>query len=707
MPNPVSFIFALHNHQPIGNFGHLIEQSYRESYLPFLDVFAEYPDVKLSLHTSGSLVEWLDEQHPEYLDRIAELAQSGRIEIIGGPFFEPILAMLPSRDRIGQIERYRDWLKKRLGIEVLGIWTPERVWEQSYVRDLQDVGIQFTVLDDFHFKNAGLPESALWKYYMSEDNGRTLAIFPGNERLRYLIPFRTIEETIDYFAQQGDQQPGSILVHADDGEKFGNWPNTFGSVFEERWLHRFFQALSDNAGWLQSRTFADVLATQTPLGTIYLPDGSYREMTEWVLPPDAQSELKRLKNELESQPIWSSIRRFIRGGFWRNFKVRYPETNEMYARMMSVSSRLHHLEEQLLDEDERGEIFERAKESLYRGQCNCAYWHGAFGGIYLPHLRNAVYHQLIQADSLLDSLERTETSWVETDVADFNFDGQNEIRLANEYLSCWIIPHCGGMIYELDWNPICHNVLATMTRGPESYHGLIHSMRGEGGTDSGGNRVVFKQQGLDQRIQYDTYPRKSLVDLFYDADVEFEPVRLGTAQQHGSFVLTPYHSVIRRKPGRIQVLLTAQGVAYGATFQIQKAITLSAGSKTLEIAYKLDGLPTDYRLHFAVELNFAGMPGHAEDRYFLTNGSQKLGNLSTNLDLYNAGELSLLDDWLGLRADLTFSRATNLYAFPIESVSQSEGGFELVHQSVCVQPHWLIQPQETDSWTVEMELTLG
>ncbi len=105
MPSPIRLVLALHNHQPIGNFEHVFQQAYEDSYLPFLDVFSRYETLRIALHTSGSLMEWLDAAHPEYVDRLAELAAKGRIEIIGGAFFEPILAMIPSRDRVGQIRK--------------------------------------------------------------------------------------------------------------------------------------------------------------------------------------------------------------------------------------------------------------------------------------------------------------------------------------------------------------------------------------------------------------------------------------------------------------------------------------------------------------------------------------------------------------------------------------------------------------------------
>ena len=179
----IRFLFVLHDHQPVGNFDHVFEQAYQDSYLPMLDVFESYPTLKMALHTSGPLVEWLDAHHGDYLDRLARLVAAGRIEIIGGAFYEPILSMIPRRDRVGQIQSYTRWLEHRLSARVRGMWIPERVWEQNMTSDLVAAGIQYTMLDDFHFKNAGLSEDQLHGYYLTEDEGRRWPCFPSSEPL--------------------------------------------------------------------------------------------------------------------------------------------------------------------------------------------------------------------------------------------------------------------------------------------------------------------------------------------------------------------------------------------------------------------------------------------------------------------------------------------------------------------------------------------
>ncbi len=362
MPPRIRFILALHNHQPVGNFDHIFQQAFEDSYNPFLEVFSRYESLKMSLHISGSLMEWLAANQPAYIDRLAELVDREQIEIIGGAFFEPILAMIPRRDRIGQIRSYTRWLQNRLGATVRGMWIPERVWEQSFTGDLADAGIEYTVLDDFHFKAAGLNDSQLTGHLITEDEGRSLSVFPGSERLRYLIPFAAPEQTVEYLAGMAEAHANAIAVFGDDGEKFGTWPETKKHVYDEGWLVRFFETLVRNQDWIQVTTLAEAFDNVPPAGKIYLPDCSYREMTEWALPADQLVEYERIAQEMRDQPDWPFLRRFMRGGFWRNFKVKYPEADEMYCRMMIVSRRL----QEMIDLGLGGETIERARIELYR-----------------------------------------------------------------------------------------------------------------------------------------------------------------------------------------------------------------------------------------------------------------------------------------------------------------------------------------------------
>lgn len=693
---------VLHNHQPIGNFDGVFEQAYQDSYLPFLEVFEPYDQLQISLHTSGPLMLWLAERHPEYLDRVRMLVEAGRIEIVGGPQYEPILAMLPKQDRIGQISAYGTWLERQLGAVPKGMWTPERVWESSMTSDVVDAGIEYTVLDDFHFRAAGLRDHQLHSYYVTEDDGRVLKIFPGSERLRYTIPFRPASETVDYCREVAQRSPGAVLTFGDDGEKFGTWPDTKSHVYDQGWLRSFFDALCENASWLHTVTLGEAIRQAQPAGKVYLPDCSYREMTEWALPVEAQETFDDVVHAMEDHQRWADLKSFVRGGYWRNFKNKYDETNEMYARMIHVSRRLAAAEEAGLDAGHLAEI----RDHLYRGQCNCPYWHGAFGGIYLPHLRNAVFSHLIEADTKLDQLTGTHLGTVQATAEDYNFDGLQEVCLSNDKLCVWVAPGLGGRIYELDVRDISHNLLATLQRRPESYHRkvLAGPSSDSDNVSSIHDRVVFKQADLDQRLHYDQFARKSLMDHFYDNETSLDAIVRGEAMERGDFVELPFETKLRRGSDRVQVQMQRAGNAWGIPITLTKAITMVAGSNRLSFTYLLENLPPAQPLHFGIEMNFAGLPSGADDRYFSDLEGKQLGQLGQQLDLHQVGGLSLSDRWLGIDVTLELDRPSGIWAFPVETVSQSEAGFELVHQSVCVQPHWMVTGDADGRWVVQIEM---
>ena len=705
MSNPqVQLCLVLHNHQPVGNFDGVFEQAYQDSYLPFLDVFEPYTDLNISLHTSGPLMKWMEQAHPEYLNRVAQLVSAGRIEIIGGAFYEPIMTMIPVRDRVGQISRFSQWLQQRVCSEVNGMWIPERVWESSLASAINEAGISYTVLDDFHFRRAGLKDDELSGYYIVEDEGKIIRVFPGSERLRYLLPFHEPQDTIDYCRQWAEKSPGAVLVFGDDGEKFGTWPNTKEHVYDRGWLKQFFDALTANKDWLATTTLGHAVSTTPPRGKIYLPDASYREMIEWALPVNRQIEHDDLVHELEDHPQFKQIQSFLSGGFWRNFKVKYPETNQMYSRMMYVSALLKKATDQGVDPS----VLASAEDHLYQGQCNCSYWHGAFGGIYLPHLRNAVYQHLLIADRLLEKGMGRPDNWIEVTTEDYNFDGRPEIRLANEQIGTWISPVAGGSIYELDLLNIGHNLGASIQRRPELYHAKV--LRGENENDDSAasihDQVIFKQEGLDERLHYDQRLRANLIDHFWDEGVSVNDLMTGNAMERGDFADGEYTAKIRSKTDRVQVMLSRDGNAWQVPMKITKGITQTAGSSEIEIAYLIEGLPQDRAMHFGIEFNFAGLPDNQDDRFFSNAQGDKLGQMQTLMNCEQTNQLNLTDLWMGLEIELSFDQTGSVYTYPVQSVSQSESGFEAVHQAVCVQPHWLIRGDDQGRWSMKMKLDL-
>ena len=723
----VQFIFAIHNHQPVGNFDFVAEEAYQKAYLPFIEVVKRYPKVRLVLHYTGILYQFFEKKHPDFLETLRQLAAEGRIEVLSGGFYEPILATLPDDDKVGQVRMLTDYVQKKLGYESRGMWLAERVWEPHLPRFLAASGIEHVVVDDYHFKMTGLRDEELDGYYTTEEQDGLVRVFPGNEWLRYLIPFHPPEETIEYLRKFQAPERTRVIAMADDGEKFGIWPETHHSVYEEGWLDRFCSLLEQNADWIEMTTFADHVRTAPPRGRIYLPTASYMEMGEWSLPTDAMNDYETALERIKAMPDGRRIRPFIKGGFWRNFLAKYPESNHMHKRMLMVSRKVL----RVLEAPGRSVRLDREAaemlDHLYQAQCNDAYWHGIFGGLYLPHLRTAIYEHLIQAESLADKALRTQgpvqrtkaaakktetNAWLAIEKGDFDLDGSEEIMTNSELLNVFIDPAEGGRITELDWKPGSFNLMNTLTRRREGYHSKIaHAGRESGGGEARTihDRIVVKEEGLQHHLQYDWYQRASLLDHFLESSVDLASFMRAEYYEAGDFVLGPYTAQTRKQKDVAIVVLERAGNAAGLRVRLRKTLFHHASRPELIVRYEIVN-DDDEELNtvFGSEFNLSLLAGNAPDRYYEIPGhTLDKRNLASQGETNNVKQVSLVDEWQKLAVTLAWSLPAVLWRAPIETVSQSEAGFERVYQSSMVMPLWRISLPRRRTWGVEVRLKVS
>src|SRR5581483_5254448 len=239
----VIFSFATHNHQPLGNFDHVFEEAYEKSYRPFFELASHFPTVRFATHFTGILLEWLERKHPKYIAMLKQMVLRGQLEIISGGYYEPILSVIPAQDQQAQIARLTKKIGSLFDFQAQGMWLAERVWEQQLASVLHSANIRYVLLDDTHFLHAGLKEADLNGYYLTEDAGNTLAVFPISKALRYTMPFAAVDETIRVLRDAATEKGDVIVTFADDGEKFGVWPQTYEHVYTNGWLEEFFTKL--------------------------------------------------------------------------------------------------------------------------------------------------------------------------------------------------------------------------------------------------------------------------------------------------------------------------------------------------------------------------------------------------------------------------------------------------------------------------------
>ena len=584
MTAPLRFVFGLHLHQPVGNFDHVIADHVRDVYRPIIERATAAGFFPLTLHVSGPLFEWLEQHDTPWLDMIGRLATDSRVELLLAGFDEPILAALPRPDRLEQIGRMHEYLQRRFGVQATGLWLTERVWQPELAADLATAGVEYALVDDRHFLASGFRHDELHRPHHTESDGQRVGLLAIDERLRYLIPFRPPEETASYLKQLRAQGHG-LAVLADDGEKFGGWPGTKEWVYGSGWLDNFLKTMEGlkTAGEIELTTGQRAFREAPSGGLAYLGTASYREMEKWALPPAAQRELTTLEEELGPEQL-AAASAFVRGGHWHHFLVKYPESNRMHKAMVALSTLSR----------SRGDPPE-ARRAIGRAQCNDAYWHGVFGGLYLPHLRNAIWRQLAIAER---ALRRGESLAYEE--LDLDYDGYPELWIHSAEFSAVISPHRGGAVEVLTRFSDLINLADVLTRRRESYHELP-KQQAHGHGDSGGTASIHdieKASRLTALPPVDAEPRAILVERLLGADV--------SADDYASAKYTAIRSWAAA-PMRARVSVSADSatvVLQGGGNDLEKRLTFDRAGR-LDVAYTWNGSAAPANAVFAPELSLA------------------------------------------------------------------------------------------------------
>jgi alpha-amylase len=570
-------------HQPVGNFDHVMADHVRDVYRPIIERTAAAGFLPLTLHVSGPLLEWLEDHDTAWLDMIGRLAADGRLELLLAGFDEPILAALPRPDRLEQIGRMRDYLQRRFGVQATGLWLTERVWQPELAADLAAAGVEYALVDDRHFLVSGFRHEELHRPHHTESDGHRVGLLAIDERLRYLIPFRPPEETASYLRELRAQGHG-LAVLADDGEKFGGWPGTKDWVYGSGWLDNFLKTMESltSAGEIKLTTGQEAFRKIPSGGLAYLGTASYREMETWALPPTAQQDLARLEEELGPKDLAASAS-FVRGGHWHHFLVKYTESNRMHKMMMALSALSH----------TRGDPPE-ARRAIGRAQCNDAYWHGVFGGLYLPHLRNAIWRQLATAERVLRQGES-----LAYEELDLDYDGYPELWIHSAKFSALISPHRGGAVEVLTRFGDLTNLADVLTRRRESYHELP-KQDGEGHGDSNGGTAsihdIEKTSRLTALPPVDAEPRAILVERILGDDVSAEDYANAKYKAIRSWAAVPMTARVTLKGDAITVVL--QGG------DLEKRVKFDAAG-CLSVAYTWNAAAAPANAVFAPELSLA------------------------------------------------------------------------------------------------------
>jgi alpha-amylase len=263
--------------------------------------------------------------------------------------------------------------------------------------------------------------------------------------------------------------------------------------------------------------------------------------------------------------------------------VKYAEANRLHKKMMALTALCR----------TAGDPPE-ARRAIGRAQCNDAYWHGVFGGLYLPHLRDGVWYQLARAEALLRSGEGA--AW---ELRDIDADGQDELWIHDATFSAIVSPARGGVIEEYTVFTHGINYANTLTRRREPYHDA--AAQGGHGEASEGERTVGVRPGTDLP-PLDLEPRALIRERALAPEVDEE--MYARADYDPAWSVSSAHLTMDVGYTAQGVLVTFRSALAGVPVFEKRYHFLTGGG--LDVEYRWNGAVMGGAACFAPEVSYSG-----------------------------------------------------------------------------------------------------
>ncbi len=342
-----------------------MDRRFELSVEPLVRALEENDRLSLVVHLAGRLLEHAVAHRPQLLGRISALSQQGRLELLGGAFFSPVLGSIPERDAVGQLRFTANWLNRNINATPTGAWLPLRAWDPTLPSVFAEGGVKYTLVDDALFFGAGLRPGIVHGHFVNHRAGNSVSVFPIDGRLSRVLASAALPraeqilDTTNHEHQGTGDQVSVVAFPGDDMVSSGR-------------LAELVRLFSEQTHWLKTITLRRAFETFPTRGPVNLLTGA--------------------------DP-----------GF-----VEYAEANHLHKRMLATSEVVDRLrkilnERQLTKRVSQSDaharkVLERACDGLWRAQSHAVFWHRGKGhaGVYDPALRIATTRQLMQAQRMVE-----------------------------------------------------------------------------------------------------------------------------------------------------------------------------------------------------------------------------------------------------------------------------------------------------------------
>ena len=552
MRSSLHLAIVLHFHQPPTASAVALEDCFDDVYEPVLDALDADERLLLNLHFGGRILEHALAHRPDFLSRLARLWRQGRVEVLGGAFYDPVLAAIPERDAIGQLQLTANWLKRQLGKVPQGAWLALRAWDPGLPRALGAAGVAWTLLDDAQFLAAGLEPEDVHGHYTTERAGHPVGMFPIDAALSRILaegPASRMRDqlVLSNMAHQPDERLEAVALRGE-------------TLVADGRFAELLSVLDSEHHWLKTTPLSRAFELFPTRGRVYLGSGADPALTEWSRPAASRANRRRLQQQLESVGMWRGVEHFVGRVLFDNFLVKYGEANRLHKRMLAASAAVDRLRAVLAERQRKGKasasdgkarkVLERACDALWRAQTHAVYWHGGPNevGIYDPRMRLSTTRQLMVAQRMVERAlgDPARGGWSAFKL-DHDADGNAEAVVLTPTLAAVVHAAQGGTLWELDLRDRGIPMLTSMSPVEEPYDDTLV-----------GNEVVLVDAEdhpslpVDEpdwarttnpklaRRRVDRIARGAFQDHFLGAETTLETFGFRQFRQLGDFAVEPW-----------------------------------------------------------------------------------------------------------------------------------------------------------------------
>jgi 4-alpha-glucanotransferase len=708
---------CLNFHQSQATRADAFEDLFDEVYEPLLDLLEASSTLRLSLSFSGNVLEHALARRPAFLDRLGILQRDGRIELLGGAFYGPVLSAIPERDALGQIQYTTAFHRQHLQSNPSGVWLALQAWDPALPSVLTAAGVDYTLLDAGHFLAAGCGVHDLEGYYTTERSGQAVSLVPLHREIGVKIA-RGDKDLPNFFEGLAARGRGEASLFAFSMEGH--------ALMRGAGLESLTELVATHSHWLKTELPGEFVGRQASRGRVYLSGCVDPSLSRWLRPAEAGRRYLALSEALEGIGMLEDARPLLGPVLWDNALVKYPEANRLHKRMLRVSHRVDKLRSVVLASARKSsetEGVERARSllgkactALWQAQNHCFYWHGpqAIPGLYDARARGHALRLLLSVERTVDRLLKDPSlqQWT-LSRGDFDADGVEELLVRTPHFSALIHPRLAGGLVELDLRQSMLSVQSEFSPvdEPEPIHlagheiALVFEDADERAAWEGGAAAAdqLPRSGLSMRR------RGAFVDRFLGPETTLSSFARRQFRELGSFSTEPYEMLPVVRPegegesGTVTLSRSAavKDVEEVALLRVEKSYRFGVVHPRLLLDVDIFNRSRDAaRGWYGLEWSF-GVPSGALAGVRVEGalGDEEASLVELNEKGVDLGLLSWLqwaDNDSDLRIRIRFSEPLTVWWVPVDGSYSTEDGAES-----CLQGNTFLFHRPLEIWGEE------